>query len=71
VDHLAGDAVALKKVGQSEQVNRKGRAPQKPIEGPIIIGQFGNVEKETIKLSHWALIVKWAMASFQPLSATR
>ena len=46
---LSGDAAALEKVGQSEESHGQEIDPDEMIDRPVVIGQLGNMEKNTVK----------------------
>jgi hypothetical protein len=65
VDDLGGNALTLKKVGQSEESHGQEVDPDEMADRTVIIGQFGDVEKDKIKVTHGG-IVRCSRVLFQP-----
>jgi hypothetical protein len=54
VDDLGGNAMALKEVGQSEEPHGQEVDPDEMMDRPVVIGQLGDMKKDTVKCSHRA-----------------
>jgi hypothetical protein len=52
VDDLGGNAIALEKVGQSEEPHGQEVDPDEMTDRPVIIGQLGDMEKNKIGTTH-------------------
>jgi hypothetical protein len=52
VDDLGGNAIALEKVGQSEEPHGQEVDPDEMTDRPVIIGQLGDMEKNNVRFSH-------------------
>jgi hypothetical protein len=52
VYNLSGKTMALEKVGQSEEPHGQEVDPDEMTDRPVIIGQFGDMEKNEIKVTH-------------------
>jgi hypothetical protein len=52
VDDLGGNTMTLEKVGQSEEPHGQEVDPDEMTDRPVIIGQFGDMEKNRIKAAH-------------------
>jgi hypothetical protein len=53
---LGGKSMTLEKVGQSEETHRQKVDPHEIIDRPVIIGQFGDMEKKKIKVTHGGIV---------------
>jgi hypothetical protein len=62
---LGGNAMTLEKVGQPEEPHGQEVDPDEMTDRPVIIGQFGNMEKNKIKTTHGG-IVRCSHVIFQP-----
>jgi hypothetical protein len=51
---LGGNAMALKEVGQSEEPHGEEVDPDEMMDRPVVIGQLGDMKKNTVKGSHRA-----------------
>jgi hypothetical protein len=51
--NLGGDVVTLEEVSQSEESHGQKVDPNKIIDRPVVIIQLGDMEKNTVKSSHW------------------
>jgi hypothetical protein len=51
--NLGGDVVTLEEVSQSEESHGQKVDPNKIINRPVVIVQLGDMEKNTVKFSHW------------------
>jgi hypothetical protein len=65
VDDLSGNAMALEKVGQSEESHGQKVDPDEMVDRPIIIGQLGDMEENKIRATHGG-IVRCSRSVFQP-----
>jgi hypothetical protein len=52
VDDLDGNMMTLEKIGQSKKPHGEEVDPDEMIDRPVVIGQLGNMEENTIKSSH-------------------
>jgi hypothetical protein len=62
---LGRNAMTLEKVGQPEEPHGQEVDPDEMTDRPVIIGQFGNMEKNKIKTTHGG-IVRCSHVIFQP-----
>jgi hypothetical protein len=52
VHNLGGDLMTLEEIGQSEEPHGQEIDPDEMIDRPVIIGQLGDMEKNTVNSSH-------------------
>jgi hypothetical protein len=52
VDDLGGNTITLEEIGQSKEPHGQEVDPDEMIDRPVVIGQLGNMEENTIKFSH-------------------
>jgi hypothetical protein len=51
---LGGNAMTLEKISQAEKSHREEVDPDEMIDRPVVIVQFGDMEKNTVEYSHRA-----------------
>jgi hypothetical protein len=66
VDDLGGNTMTVETIGQSEEPHGQEVNPDEMTDRPVIIGQFGDMEKDKIKATHGG-IVRCSSIIFQPL----